>query len=413
MCSDKTFLFDFSNGSITYTELLQDLNKTQTFPKYLKPQTFYECFKNIILASISLEEIVLLDSDFSEAEIENLTGFSALEMQSQVYEKKCQEIKSASQLIELVQNATENFKITLFTSGTTGTPKKVSHNIKSLTRFLKKSTLHEQSVWGFAYNPTHMAGIQVFLQALLNKNSIVKLFGLERTEIFNQIQNHNITHISATPTFYRLLLPVENTFNSVIRLTCGGEKFDSKTLAELTKMFPNAKITNVYASTEAGTLFASKEDLFVVKDAFANSVKIKNNELLLHKSLLGQSQQINLDNDWYNTSDLVEIISENPLSFKFIARKNEMINVGGYKVNPTEVEEVIRSIAQVKDVRVFGKSNSILGNIICAEIVANSQMTEKEIRDFLKTKLQQFKIPRLIKFTDKLQFTRTGKTSRK
>ena len=413
MCSDKTFLFDFSNGSITYTELLQDLNKTQTFPKYLKPQTFYECFKNIILASISQEEIVLLDSDFSEAEIENLTGFSALELHSQVYEKKCQEIKSASQLIELVQNATENFKITLFTSGTTGTPKKVSHNIKSLTRFLKKSTLHEQSVWGFAYNPTHMAGIQVFLQALLNKNSIVKLFGLERTEIFNQIQNHNITHISATPTFYKLLLPVENTFNSVMRLTCGGEKFDSKTLAELTKMFPNAKITNVYASTEAGTLFASKEDLFVVKDAFANSVKIKNNELLLHKSLLGQSQQINLDNDWYNTGDLVEIISENPLSFKFIARKNEMINVGGYKVNPTEVEEVIRSIAQVKDVRVFGKSNSILGNIICAEIVANSQMTEKEIRDFLKTKLQQFKIPRLIKFTDKLQFTRTGKTSRK
>ena len=413
MCSDKTFLFDFSNGSITYTELLQDLNKTQTFPKYLKPQTFYECFKNIILASISQEEIVLLDSDFSEAEIENLTGFSALELQSQVYEKKCQEIKSVSQLIELVQNATENFKITLFTSGTTGTPKKVSHNIKSLTRFLKKSTLHEQSVWGFAYNPTHMAGVQVFLQALLNKNSIVKLFGLERTEIFNQIQNHNITHISATPTFYRLLLPVENTFNSVIRLTCGGEKFDSKMLAELTKMFPNAKITNVYASTEAGTLFASKEDLFVVKDAFANSVKIKNNELLLHKSLLGQSQQINLDNDWYNTGDLVEIISENPLSFKFIARKNEMINVGGYKVNPTEVEEVIRSIAQVKDVRVFGKSNSILGNIICAEIVANSQMTEKEIRDFLKTKLQQFKIPRLIKFTDKLQFTRTGKTSRK
>ena len=85
MCSDKTFLFDFSNGSITYTELLQDLNKTQTFPKYLKPQTFYECFKNIILASISQKEIVLLDNDFSEAEIENLTGFSALELQSQVY----------------------------------------------------------------------------------------------------------------------------------------------------------------------------------------------------------------------------------------------------------------------------------------------------------------------------------------
>ena len=413
MQNDTTFFCDFQNGSITYSELLQDLNTTQTFPKYLKPQTFYHCFKNIILAAISQKEIVLLDSDFTDSEIESLTSIKATEVLQQTQEKECTTIKSADELIEKIQQANENFKITLFTSGTTGAPKKVSHNITSLTRFLKKSASHSQDVWGFAYNPTHIAGIQVFLQALLNKNKIVRLFELERTEILQQIQAHKITHISATPTFYRLLLPTENTFNSVIRLTCGGEKFDSKTLAELTKMFPSAKITNVYASTEAGTLFASKEDLFTIKDAFANSVKIKNNELLLHKSLLGQSQQISLDNDWYNTGDLVEIISEKPLTFKFAARKNEMINVGGYKVNPAEVEDTIRAIHNVKDVRVFGKSNSILGNIVCAEIVANAQITEKQIRDFLKTKLQEYKIPRVVKFVETLQLTRTGKTSRK
>lgn len=91
-----------------------------------------------------------------------------------------------------------------------------------------------------------------------------------------------------------------------------------------------------------------------------------------------------------------------------------MINVGGYKVNPSEVEEVICSIPEVKDAYVFAKANRLLGNVICCEVITLSKdLSEKTIRDVLTTKLQEYKIPRIIKFVDSISTTRTGKKERK
>lgn len=278
---------------------------------------------------------------------------------------------------------------------------------------MKRSEKHASDVWGFCYNPTHMAGLQVFFQALFNQNPIIRLFGLDRDMILSQIGGYQITNLSATPTFYRLLLPVSQILASVQRLTSGGEKFDAKTIAQLQTMFPNAKITNVYASTEAGTLFASQGDLFTIKESITDSVKIVDQELYLHSSLMGQSSAITLQGDWYATGDLIEVITSEPLTFKFLSRKNEMINVGGYKVNPTEVEDVIRQYPDVVDVFVYGKKNSLLGNIICCEIVRSCELVKEPLlREFLRERLQEFKIPRMMKFVEQLQTTRTGKLSR-
>jgi len=276
---------------------------------------------------------------------------------------------------------------------------------------VKISERNTNSIWGFAYNPTHMAGIQVFFQALLNGNAIVRLFGLTPNEIHGEIKENDVTHISATPTFYRLLLPCENTFQSIARITSGGEKFNEKTIRQLTEIFPNAKITNVYASTEAGTLFASDNDIFSIKPEFEHLIRVENDELLIHNSLMGSSD-INIKK-WYNTGDLIEIITEKPLKFRFISRKSDMINVGGYKVNPLEVEEIIFSLSGIKNVRVYSKSNSVLGNIICCEVVCdNNQINESSIRTFLQSKIQEFKIPRIIRFVEELSTTRTGKIKR-
>jgi len=256
-----------------------------------------------------------------------------------------------------------------------------------------------------------MAGIQVFFQALLNGNSIVRLFGLDTKDIYTEITNNGITHISATPTFYRLLLPCNETFPSVERITSGGEKFNEKTFKQLNQVFPNAKITNVYASTEAGTLFASQNDIFSVRPEYESLIHIENNELLIHRSLMG-STGTNVD-EWYNTGDVIEIVSQKPLKFRFVNRKSEMINVGGYKVNPLEVEEAILTLSGINNVRVYSKSNSVLGNIICCEVVTNSsQITESSVRTFLQSKIQEFKIPRIIRFVDELTTTRTGKLKR-
>ncbi len=399
--------------SISWENLIKEISNNDDYNPFCKEVNIFNTFKNIITSMLISKEIVLLDADFTDNELIQLTGNSKFDKFNEIIDKKkFPIIKTKDELLIKLKETSKNWKITLFTSGTTGIPKKITHNFNSITRFVKTSNKNLTSIWGFAYNPTHIAGIQVFMQALLNGNTIINLFGLTPKEIKKQIKKNQITHISATPTFYKLLLPCNDIFNSTLRITSGGEKFHNKTIEQLQNIFPNAKITNVYASTEAGTLFASKNDIFNIKKEYINLVRIKNNELLIHNSLMGHSEAA--AKDWYHTGDLVEIISEKPLKFRFISRESDTINVGGYNVNPLEVEEAILSLSGIKDVRVYAKSNSVLGNIICCEvIITDSNINESTIRSYLQSKVQEFKIPRMIHFVDRLSTTRTGKIKRK
>lgn len=412
--NNSLFYFDeLTKEVITYKGLISSLKQVKTYNPYCKSKSYTIIFKHIVLSMLLGKEVILLDADFSEEEVTSLLG-EGIEFKSfdQPISNNLEGL-TLHTLQECLFSNQDKWKVTLFTSGTTGLPKKISHTLSSISRFVKRSEKHSADIWGFAYNPTHMAGLQVFFQALLNGNAIIRLFGLKREAILKSIQQHSVTHISATPTFYRLLLPADQVCNSVQRLTSGGEKFDLHTSELLQLMFPNAKFTNVYASTEAGTLFAAKGDSFTVKPEMKDLIKLVDNELYLHRSLMGVSESTKLIGDWYATGDLIKVLSENPFTFKFCSRKNEMINVGGYKVNPNEVEEVLRAYSDIQEVFVYGKKNRLLGNLICCEVVcANPEITEIVLRNYMVTKLQEFKIPRIIKFVDKIQTTRTGKLSR-
>ena len=409
---DKIFYTELDTGfEKTYADLVQDIRYITTYNSFCKSSSFYDVFKHIVLSLILEKNITLLDSDLSTEEVFRLIGnTTALDLHEIVRPNQLKDFEDIRKCIEKNKN---KWRITIFTSGTTGLPKKVSHSFESISRTVQFSEKHMDDVWGFAYNPTHMAGLQVFFQAFLNQNTIVRLFQYERENIFQAIEKYNITHISSTPTFYRLLLPVKQPFNKVLRLTSGGEKFDKQTLKQLKLMFPLAKITNIYASTEAGTLFVSENDVFRLKKELRHLVRIERGELLVHRQLTGMFDSKYIEEDWYNTGDLVEVLSDNPLTFRFISRNNEMINVGGYKVNPNEIEDIIRNVNGVKNVFVYGKSNKILGNIVCCDVIReDNSLTESKILNLLREKIQEFKIPRIINFVDKLEITRTGKISR-
>ena len=408
------FFTDTITGQvISWNNLITDVNRLAQFNSYCHTEDYYEVFKSIIISMILGREIILLDSDYSKDELVTLTGLSEYEKYNQLFERDENTlISDKSDLVKKLRSTNNQWKVTMFTSGTTGVPKRVSHNYESITRFVKYYEKNYDSVWGFAYNPTHMAGLQVFMQALLNCNQIVRLFGMSPDSIKHEIQTKKITHLSATPTFYRLLLPFEEEFSSVQRITSGGEKFSDGVMQALKDAFPNAKFTNVYASTEAGTLFASEGDVFTVKPGFESLVKILNNELVIHQNLI--ASDFNSFNDgWYHTGDQVEQVSDDPVMFRFVSRITEMINVGGYKVNPTEVEDTLCMLKGIRQARVYSKSNSVLGNIVCCEVVCDNQSVgEKSIRTFLSSKLQEFKVPRVIRFVDKIKMTRTGKVER-
>ena len=175
-------------------------------------------------------------------------------------------------------------------------------------------------------------------------------------------------------------------------------------MRSLGKIFPNAKISNVYASTEYGSMFVSDGDVFT---APAGTAKVVDGELFVLSALGGDSAA-----RWYPTGDCVEVIGDNPLSFRFLARRCDFINVGGYKVNPAEVEDALRGLDAVSDARVYAIPNRILGNIVAADVVCARPISEPELRKELLALLQNFKIPRIVNFVEALQKTRTGKTSR-
>lgn len=400
------FLYD--DKSYSYGDLLKAISGSGEYCPLFKSKELFPYFANLVKALAAGMPLTLIDSDINASEID---GVSEVDINV----KKTFEAKSYNSMDDVVAALQQSqSEITIFTSGTTGQPKKVVHSISTLTRAVRLGERYAEQIWAYAYNPTHMAGLQVFFQAFENQNTLVNVFGKAREEVYQQIADKQITHISATPTFYRLLLPFEKPYDSVIRVTLGGEKSDQHLYDAIGKIFPNAKINNVYASTEAGSLFAAKGDCFQIPEAIRDKFKVVDDELLIHKSLLGSSESFKFTDDFYHSGDLIEWVDNESGLFRFKSRKNELINVGGYKVNPGEVENAIMAMEGVRQALVYGKANSILGNVLCADVQLEEGcvLTELEIKKALAAQLQDFKIPRRIKFVGEMSLTRTGKLKR-
>ncbi len=416
MKTEELFWVDQSrNKKKTYADLINDLNSITGLPRYIYSSNPYVVFLNLLGSMIAGIDVTLIDSDLSKEEIAKLD----LEMNNinePVNIEVFWNIQDFDELINKINEMSKKWTLSLFTSGTTGRPKKVTHKLETITRDVRRSERYQSDIWAFAYNPTHFAGLQVFFQAFFNKNVIVYLFDLAKSEMVSAMGLYQITHISATPTFYRTFIPyIDFPITSIRRVTVGGERFDHNLSKQIVVAFPNAKIKNIYASTEAGSLLNGDNEIFNVPNQIRTSIKIsEENELLIHKTLLGQSMRENMEDDWYHSGDIVEIIEAS--KFKIVSRKTEMINVGGYKVNPHEIEDEIQKIPGIIDVLVYSRTNRITGNILAADIVIAKAINEVDINmlinSSLRGKLQAWKIPRIIRSVEEIPKTRSGKKVR-
>jgi acyl-coenzyme A synthetase/AMP-(fatty) acid ligase len=408
--SDSMLMFlDVVQKKTLYEDEFVDFieNSTYYYPVY-RYKSIKDYLMNFLLALCHDMPITLVDADFSKTEVKDLGLEENLDVPQRLI--KNSNVVAADWMYRLKQSSSS---IVLFTSGTTGLPKRVFHTIDTLTRMVRTDEQYHSNRWALAYNPTHMAGLQVLFQAFYNKNFILNLFGAPIVESAEAINKEYITNISATPTFYRLLLGTGKVFDKVKRITLGGERSNNDLHLKMKIIFPNAKLNNIYASTELGSLFVSQGEAFRIANHLIDKIKISDDgELLVHTSLLSMKTQ---KSDWYATGDLVEIISTEPLEFIIQSRKTEMVNIGGYKVNPNEVESVIRQYDSVLNCRVYGKPNSVLGFILCAEIQLEKgkELDKRALQLFLTSNLQEYKVPRIFKIVNKIDVTRTGKITRK
>lgn len=405
------FVDEQIDETITYVDLLKLLSEKDSVKKYIVNNNNITFLIDLTFAMIHGLEVYILDGKFSKLELEHL-GITNSELESEYSVPK----KFFNDICEIYDNIYENMKSTklyIYSSGTTGKPKVFSHSLNSLMRNIKINSKHGSDIWGLGYNLSHFAGIQVFLQAFLNKNTIVNLFGTNSNNANNLLKKYNCNCLSATATFYRNFILISNEVNfNVKNITFGGEIVNSTLIEKINKKFPNAKIRNIYASTEAGSLLSGVGELFKIPDNLSQLIKIsENNHLLLHSSLL---ENKSITNEWYDTNDIV-MKKENGW-FKFLKRKTDFINIGGYKVNPNEVEEIILKHDNVVDVAVYGRDNSVMGNILVADIKVNEHYNEnvlrKEIIQLVRKFLQDYKVPRVINFVKNIQYNRTGKKVR-
>ena len=224
---------------------------------------------------------------------------------------------------------------------------------------------------------------------------------------------YSCNRISATPTYFKNYLFSTRLINSGVKsIIFGGEKFTDKLIEECKRKFPNAKVRNIYASTEARSVLVGNGEKFIIPERLSSKVKVsQDGHLLLHSSLIEGRV---VDGDWYDTKDIV--VLEQDGSFKFKSRETDFINVGGYKANLIEVEECIQAFPGIVDVTVFGRENSVIGKILVADIVVedigNKKTTKKALVSYLKDNLQDFKVPRIINVVSELNTNRTGKKVR-
>jgi len=317
----------------------------------------------------------------------------------------------------------------LYTSGTTGNPKKIAHNTASLSasvRLSEKATTH---CWALTYKPNKFAGLQVLLQSLLNGDCLVDCtVGTLDKKIALMVDN-KIGAISATPSWWRQLLMTQNLDAlSLSRITLGGEIADQPLLDSLSSRFTSAKIFHIYASTEAGVGFAVNDKkagfplAWVTHGVNKTELKIKNN--LLWVKPFSDNVKLNTTTNIIETDDLGFINTQDVVSIEgervyFKGRINGAINVGGHKVFPETVESALLTSPLVAQARVYGKENKILGNIVVADIVLHTAAVGQKHKDVQLTLLLHCKkyldrnnMPTKINVVDALTLSDNGKLVR-
>jgi acyl-coenzyme A synthetase/AMP-(fatty) acid ligase len=320
----------------------------------------------------------------------------------------------------------------LFTSGTTGVPKMVVHSLEGLRGAIQPAA-SDDIVWGTFYDIRRYGGLQILLRALLGQASLILSDADENVADFlGRLGRHGVTHLTGTPSHWRrALMSPANTEIVPRYVRLSGEIADQAILDSLKARFPDAAIGHAYASTEAGVGFEVTDGL----EGFPASligrpgpVEMKVADGILHVRsprtasqyigggpASGSEQNNSLRHEgWVNTGDMVELKGDR---YFFAGRTGGIINVGGLKINPEEVEAVINCHPGVRMSRVSGRKSPITGAIVIAEVVLRDAADDnaafrQAILDGCRAKLPAFKVPTMLRFVPALELTAGGKLSR-
>jgi acyl-coenzyme A synthetase/AMP-(fatty) acid ligase len=323
----------------------------------------------------------------------------------------------------------------LLTSGTTGAPKLVLHTLASLTSAIDpRQATPGPLVWSTFYDIRRYGGLQIFLRAALRGGSLVLSDPAESiTDFLARAAAAGITHISGTPSHWRRALmsgAAATIAAGYVRLS--GEIADQAILDSLRAAYPRAGVAHAFASTEAGVAFEVGDGLAgfpaSLVGAAGATVELKIEGGTLHirsggtaTRYLGEGcESLRANDGFVDTGDRVELRDGR---YHFMGRAGGVINVGGLKVYPEEVEAVINASPWVRMSLVKARRNPITGAVVTADVVltddsngpdrrpAGEAMT-REIIDACRRVLPAHKVPAIVRIVPSLEVSASGKLVR-
>lgn len=266
----------------------------------------------------------------------------------------------------------------LETSGTTGEPKRLRHDLDTLLARVHGGDA-AGAVWLLTYDVGGFAGLQVLLTALVGGHTLVAAAPRDGAPpdiatLAALAQRHAVSHISATPSFWRGFL-MTGAAPPLRAITLGGEAVDQSLLDRLAARFPAARLRHIYASTEAGSLFAVSDGRAGFPAAWLDDGSAPDPRLEPRPGLRIRDGHLwvwarhaarGVAGDWYDTGDRVEQVGDRVL---FRGRADGVVNIGGVKVAPEEVEALILAQPGVADAAILAHPSPLTGWILTAELV--------------------------------------------
>ena len=297
--------------------------------------------------------------------------------------------------------------LVLFSSGSTGESKASVHDLTNLLQKFMKPKQALVTITFLLYD--HIGGFNTLFYILSNAGLIVTVDNRSPVSVLNLVEKYKVELLPTSPTFLNLILisgEYKNYNLSTLKIiTYGTEPMPQTTLEKFNLLFPKIKFKQTYGLSEVGILQSkseSSDSLWLKVGGRGSQTRIVDNmlEIKSKSAMLGYlNAKSPFTNDgWFRTGDKVEIKGEH---IKILGRESEIINVGGEKVYPQEVENILLKLKEVKDVTVFGEKNQIIGNIVCAEIelinnLKNQKDFEKRMKQYCINNLEKYKVP--IKF---------------
>jgi len=320
----------------------------------------------------------------------------------------------------------------LFTSGTTGAPKMAVHDLAGLSHAIVHGPgPREAIVWSTFYDIRRFGGLQMLLRALTGGHSMMLAAPYEPTLAFiARVGQGAATHIAGTPSHWRsALMNPELAILTPRYVRLSGEIADQTVLDNLARAFPGVAMGQAFASTEAGVAFEVNDGLEGFPAAYLTrpgpvEMKVEADTLRIRsprtaRGLLGGDEAVADADGFVDTGDLIQARGER---LYFVGRASGVINVGGLKVHPEEVEAVINRCPGVRMALVKGRKNPIMGEIVAAEVVLDdpaeglgdaARAHRERIIEACRSSLAGFKVPASVRFVADLPMTASGKVERR